>query len=643
MLRTQHLGASARSQLPYALVIPAFLCASPAAGLAQEITSDQPIIANSVVELEPIVFSPLRGIETPISRAGSSVSVVTREDIDRAGVASVPELLRGVPGVSFTTNGGFGSTSNVRIRGAESQHTMVLIDGVPVSDPTDTRSQFDLRTLSPTIIERIEVLRGPQSALYGSDAIGGVINIITRQATDGPIAELTLEGGSDSFNRQTGTFGNSAHGFSILGSVSRLDTDGFSRTQVDKEDDGVSQLNGFLRGTAELNEDARIDAQIRGSDTETEYDRAPTSSFGGQDRERQMRTADGFIRGQYDTFEDRWIHTVTASASRSDNVDDDGRNITDYVGKRYGVEYTGEIDLSAFGTLLVGGGVERLTAEQARRNSTLSAYDGAETYWSLFAIHQALIGEALSVSVAARVDDFDDAGLYATGRVTALYDIFATDTQIHGSIGTGAKAPTLYQRFGPFGAVPDLKTEESWGADLGVRQTFFGGAVFMDVTGFYNRFDNLIDFRGGFFDGEFVNVAKAETYGVEVSADASVIPGVLDASASYTYLQAEDLETGNRLRRRPEHEGSVSLTYLGVDGLTLSATAFFVAGDRFSDDDNLLRLNDYVRVDLTGSYDVKQNLEIFGRVENLFDAHYEEIDGYNTPGLSAYVGVRAKI
>lgn len=590
----------------------------------------------SFAQSEITVYAPFRGIATPIARAGSSVSVITREEIEQAGQLSVVELLRTVPGVSFTGAGGPGSQTDVRIRGTEAQHTMVLIDGVPVSDTTSTRNVFDFRTISPALIERIEVLRGPQSALYGSDAIGGVINIITRQASRGMSGSASVEGGSFGTHREALEFSYGGNGVGILGSVSHSSTEGFSRTTADPEEDGMRQWTGFLRGTMQVNENLSLDAQLQASDTQSDYDRSPTSGLGTQDRERDMVAVQGHARARHESFDDRWVNTLTLFASRTDAMDDDSRRITDYEGTRLGVDYTSAIDLGAFGSLLVGGSLEEQTAEQSRRGLTSGAYSGSEIYWGAFAMHQFSLTPMLHFSAAIRADDFDAAGTFVTARGTAVYEIHETETRFHASAGTGAKAATLYQRFGPFGPNPNLLPEESFGVDAGITQVLFDGRATVDITGFYNSIDNMIDYNGG-----WVNVSEAETYGVEATLDARLIPGQLDGSAHYTYLIAEDSATGLRLRRRPEHEGQVSLTYYGIDRLSITGTATFVGGDHFSSSGETDPLDPYVRFDATASYQAHEHLEIFGRVENLFDADYEERTGYNTPGLSAYAGIRA--
>jgi vitamin B12 transporter len=611
---------------------PGLLAGFFVAAVAAPLSTALPAFAQS----EITVFAPFRGIATPIARAGSAVSVITREEIEQAGQISVAELLRSVPGVSFTGAGGPGSQTDVRIRGTEAQHTMVLIDGVPVSDTTSTRNTFDFRTISPALIERIEVLRGPQSALYGSDAIGGVINIITRQASSGSSGSASVEGGSFGTHRETLEFSYGENGIGILGSVSHSSTEGFSRTASDTENDGMRQWTGFVRGTVQVNDNISLDAQFQVSDTQSEYDRSPTSGLGTQDRLRDMFVILGHLRARHESFDDRWVNTLTISASRTDAMDDDSRRITDYEGSRVGVDYTSAIHLGGFGTLLVGGSLEEQTAEQSRRGLTSGAYSGSEIYWGAFAMHQFSLTPMLHLSAAVRVDDFDDAGTFVTARGTAVYEIYETETRFHASAGTGAKAATLYQRFGPFGPNPNLLPEESFGADAGITQVLFDGRATVDITGFYNTIDNMID-----YNGSWVNISEAETYGVEVTLDTRLIPGQLDGSAHYTYLVAEDSATGLRLRRRPEHEAQFSLTYIGIDRFALTGTATLVGGEHFSGTGETDPLDPFIRVDLSASYQAHEYLELFGRVENLFDANYQVRDGYNTPGLSAYAGIRA--
>jgi vitamin B12 transporter len=610
--------------------VPGFVAGFFVAALAAPLLCISPALAQS----EITVFAPFRGIATPIARAGSAVSVITREEIEQAGQASVAEILRASPGVSFNSSGGFGSSTDVRIRGAESQHTMVLVDGVPVTDTTSTRNAFDFTMLPVGSIERIEVLRGPQSALYGSDAIGGVIAITTRQPTRGLSGSASVEGGSFGTHRETLRAAYGGDQFAITGYAEHFFTEGYSRRAGNNEEDGSRQWTGGLRGQANLSQNLSLDAAFHVTDLETEYDRRDADPAGDADR----FTVTGHARASHESFDGRWRQTVTAFASLSERVFTENASVEDYRGNRIGLEYTGEIRWDALGTTLYGLTGEQQSAEYAD-NGTVQ-FDRDELYWGAFAMQQFSIGQALHLSAAVRFDDFAGAGTFLTGRGTAVYEIYQTETRFHGSIGTGAKAPSLRQR----AATPNLRPEESWGADIGVSQTLFDGRLTVDVTGFYQEIEDLHVYTGGF--GSFAveawdNIDEARLMGIEVAADVRVIPGQLDASAHYTYLDAEDATTGDRLQRRPEHEAQVTLSYIGIDRLRVAGVLNWVGGERFSRSRERDPLDPYTRVDVIASYKAHEHLEIYGRVENLFDVEYEEINGYNTPGLSAYAGIRA--
>ncbi len=609
---------------------PGFLAGFFVAAVAAPLSTNLPAFAQS----EITVFAPYRGIAAPIARAGSAVSVITREEIEQAGQNSVAEILRASPGVSFNSSGGFGSSTDVRIRGAESQHTMVLIDGVPVSDTTSTRNAFDFTTLPVGSIERIEVLRGPQSALYGSDAIGGVIAITTRQPTRGLSGSASVEGGSFGTHREALRAGYGDGQFSITGYAEHFSTQGYSRRAGNNEEDGSRQWTGGLRGQANLTEALSLDAAFQVTDLETEYDRRDTDPAGDADR----LSITGHARASHESFDGRWRQTVTAFASSGDRRFTENASVEDYNGDRIGLEYTGEIRWDTLGTTLYGLTGEQQSAEYVD-NGTVQ-FDEDEVYWGVFAMQQFSFGPALHLSAAVRFDDFADAGTFVTGRGTAVYELYETETRFHGSVGTGAKAPSLRQR----AATPNLRPEESWGADIGVTQVLFDGRLTVDVTGFYQEIEDLHVYTGGF--GSFAaeawdNVDEARLMGIEITADARVVPGYLDASAHYTYLDAEDATTGDRLQRRPEHEAQVTLSYIGIDRLRVSGVINWVGGERFSRSRERDPLDPYTRVDVTASYQAHEHLEIYGRVENLFDVEYEEINRYNTPGLSAYAGIRA--
>ena len=344
------------------------------------------------------------------------------------------------------------------------------------------------------------------------------------------------------------------------------------------------------------------------------------------------------MRASHEAFDGRWRQTLSASASTTERRFTEGASVETYEGSRLGLDYTGQINLDSAGTLLYGASVEQQGARYVQAGAL--RFDQQEVYWGAFALYQLSLGPQLHVSAALRWDDFASAGGFMTGRATAVYEVPASETRLHASIGTAAKAPSLRQR----AATPTLRPEESVGMDAGITQTLFDGRLTADVTGFYQEITDMHLYTGGFggFASEaWANISRAELYGLELSVDARLIPGQIDMSANYTYLDARDASTDQWLPRRPQHQAQLRLSYIGMDRLNLSATLNWVGGERYSSTRERLPLAAYARIDVDAGYRVHDHLEIYGRIENLTDVTYEEISGYNTPGLSAYAGLRA--
>ena len=240
---------------------------------------------------------------------------------------------------------------------------------------------------------------------------------------------------------------------------------------------------------------------------------------------------------------------------------------------------------------------------------------------------------------------------FVTGGVTAAYRIPETATKIRASVGTGAKAPSLYQQFSIYGPTrvgdPALRPEESLGFDAGIDQSLLNGRLNLSATLFHNKFSDLInfDFRRGVAGnfgpvGQYVNVARARTQGIELAADGIIVEGVLRARASYTYLDAIDETTKFKLARRPAHKGRFSLVYTPLPKLTIEPTLYLV-GERFSSRNKRLKLAPYARLDMRVSYQFNDTFSAYVRAENVTDARYQEIKDYGTTGRANYVGLNA--
>jgi vitamin B12 transporter len=622
---------------------------------------------------------------TAIQRTGSSITVIRREEIERSNPASIIDVLRGQPGVFLTESGGPGATSDIRLRGANPNQTLVLIDGVRVNDPAQASGEFDGALIAPALIERIEILRGPQSALYGSDAIGGVVNIITRRGVGKPVWTLGIEdGGYGTINTSLSGSGRiGAWSFAVSGIAQK--SEGFSRYghRIDRlaganniagvrfggfEPDGFARFGGYGRlgydpGTGFRAEFALLHVHTRSDQDAGSGLAVPSAATFPDTPNIGRRTlSQGSARFELDALDGALTHMVLLSATRTDRGFDSvalgrvggafretRRETTDFTGDRLAAEYQATLRLQRFGTIIAGARFEREEAESFRadilpapreRVRTLGASQDTS---STFALWQVPLGERLQLSFGGRYDKTTAMEGFATWRATAAYRIRETDTTLRASAGTGAKAPTLFQRFSPIGT-PELSAERSIGVDAGIDQGLLDGSIRLSFTVFANRIRNLIAFTGtpacNAQTGTrcYENVDRASTSGVEASARVEVLPGVIAATASYTYLHAKDRATGLTLQRRPQHAGRIGLALTPTPDWTIEPTVSF-SSERFSQSGERQRLAPYARLDVFAAYRINDNLRLHARVENLTNARYQDVYNFGTAGRTFFAGV----
>ncbi len=595
--------------------------------------------------------------------------------------------MRSVPGLDITETGGPGASTAIRLRGANAGQTLVLIDGVRVNDPGGASGEFDPAVIAPGLIDRIEVLRGPQSALYGSDAIGGVINIITKKGRGQPTYSIAIEGGSYGTLSAVGSMAGSTGPWSYAFSLSGARADGFSRygyrigrleaaNNVNGvaggglETDGYSRIGGFGRIGYDPGNGFRFDIGVIAVNTQQQYDAANTravplaSAFPDTPAFATRRFVQVSTNIELDALDGLLTHKVQLFANRTDRTFRDvslalsggslrqsSRTLTDFIGDRVGAEYQATIRLQQFGSLITGGRVERETADSF--SQTIAPAPGAKTRTlaadqitgSAFALWQWPVTERFTMSLGGRYDKVSDAGAFPTARATIAYRIPETGTKLRASVGTGAKAPTLFQRFSPQYGSPDLNPERSVGIDAGVDQDLFDGRFTMSATVFANRFRNLINFVSGSpclatQSGCYVNVQRASTSGVELSARANLVEGWLSATGAYTYLQAKDVITNLTLARRPQHSGRLAFQITPTPKWLIEPSITMVSG-RFSGNNETNRLAPYARLDIYTEYRFDQTWKTYARVENVTNARYQEVYNYGTTGRAFYVGLGA--
>ena len=599
-------------------------------------------------------------VELPRSSVGSTVTVISREEIEARHAAGVLDLLDRVPGIETGVTGGPGGNSSVFIRGGNANHTLVLVDGVRMNE--NSTGAFNLADLSADAIERIEVLRGPQSTLYGSEAMGGVVSIFTRRGTDGFRGGLTAEAGSSehrrlkldlSGRRKLGLDGASggpdSGAFDYAVTASGLETDGVSAASEQRgntETDPYENLSlaarlGWEPGGGRLGkllgEDGRFDLTLREGRARASLD-GFAFGIGPVDdpdftQDRDIRQAALTYRAR---FAPRWRQTTSLQLAEDDLRGDDPTDpFSNYeIGSRTTTFTTqGDVDLTPVQAVTIGGSFERREADNA------DSFSEEADVEALFLEHRWAPVEGLAVTSGARHDRHSRFGSETTYRLAAswLPSFFSGPTaggRLHASYGTGFKAPTFNELFFPGAGNSDLGAETSEGFDVGWEQSWGEGASSFEVVYFETRYDNLIDFDLTTFT--FANILDARASGVEASL--RLRPAAfLGLTAGYTYTDSENRATGAPLARRPTHRGSLQTTFDLGD--RWSALALLVVNrDRVDSDGS--PMDDYERLDLTVDYRALSFLDLYVRAENLLDAEYEVINGYTTPGRVAVLGAR---
>ena len=631
-----------------ALVAPVALlvCSAAAAPANAEDAASQP------VELPPIVVSATR-LPTPEDQLGSTVTVITSEDIQQKQERTLADVLQDVPGLNLVQTGGPGSTASIFMRGTNANHTKVLIDGIDVSDPSSSDGSFDFSQILTSDIERVEVLRGPQSGLYGSDAIGGVINVITKTGSGPPQLRASVEGGSfDTFNQTAG----------VSGSVSRFNYD-VDVVHFHSGDTTVTPANLVPPGRP-VNPDSydnktysaklgagltdNFDVGLVARYTDTALRSTSDDSLGPEATPTDSDNHELFTRGTAHLvlFDGAFDQTLgigyTDYRRRILDPNDVPAEPSLYRGDRVKLDWHGNIRLAAGQVLTIG------AEHQRDRINDSSPVQAQMSNNAGFAQLQSSFGERFFNAISVRYDDNDRFGSKATYRIAPAFLIPETGTKLKGSVGTGFKAPTLDELFDSFPqygffANPDLKPETSLGYDLGFEQAVLDKRVRFGATYFHNDIKNLVSINEA--GTSYENVGQATTYGVE--SFVSYRPwDPLTLRGDYTYTIAEDDVLHQALLRRPKHKASLNATWKVTEKASLSATLLYVGPwTDVSRDGTVsgLTANGYTLVNLAGSYDLGHCVTAFARINNLLDRQYQDPIGFQHQGLGVFTGVRVAL
>ena len=605
-------------------------------------------------------------VETPGREVASSVTVITAAELARTHRAMVLEALEDVIGLSVIQNGGPGATASVSIRGANNEHTLVLLDGVPLNDPVNPSRSYDLAHLSVVQVERVEVLRGPQSPLYGSDAMGGVINIITRKGQGRPRLSLSASGGS---------YGTAGGDFNLSGSsgrtdyafgVSSLRTTGVSaasdRYPGNSEKDGYRNVTLSGRIGYALRPNLDLDVTVRAVSARTAID-----AFGGPYgddpnslQDYRSALARVLLRGLF--LGQRWEQRLSVSWVGSDrkllNPADDTHPLMSESGI-YGsglvrVDWQNNVFLGPTQTLTTG-----LELSREQGHSDYVSESSAGVFESSFPSEKAQVAgfyvqdqwkvrDAFFLAAGARLDVHSRTGAALTYRVAPAFVIKRTGTKLRATLGTGFKSPSLYQLFAPptaWGPIGNarLRPERVIGWDAGFDQDVLGGRLRFGLTYFSNSFRNLIDFD--YLEG-YVNVGRAATSGLELSVNSRPLgtDQPLSLRAAYTRLAARNETSGEPLLRRPRDKFSAEAATRLFGRFDLAAT-LLCTGPRPDRDYSAppyptVSLPGYLLLNAVVSTAVTPSLDLFVRLDNILGTRYEMVWGYGTLGLSLIAGFR---
>jgi vitamin B12 transporter len=634
----------ARLALATLLVCAASSAFAEAEGSPGDESAPEHAAHTGIDEIDETVVVTATRTARSIDRVGSTITVIDAADLELHQDRLVIDALERVPGVSVRRDGDrLGSRPSIFIRGADSDQTLVLVDGVRLQDPSAPNREAFLDHLGVEEIERIEVLSGPQSVLYGSDSLGGVINIITKKGEGPPNGRIRFEGGTFATLDTAASLRGGGEGFHYGVSVGLTESDGFSSSSTgDPDDDGYERTNASIRGG--LGDEALgVDASFRFLDARTEID-----GFGAPASDTSQYAL--ALSPHLQLFDGLWEQRLTYSFHRAERENGVGPD-TRYESALHWLDWQNTLRWDDCLATVIGVQYDR---ETARFDAFAPAFAVDSDMAAVYADQQIALGNHVDLTGGVRVEHHDRFGAHVTGRFTGVVRIPWIEGALHGSVGSGFKAPTLAQLFDDsFGSAnPDLDPEQSLGWDIGYRQRI-GGRISFDVTGFWNDIDDLIvgDPNNAFRNE---NIDSARTRGLQLDLEAGLLDGLrwigdLSTRLGYTLLDARaqkaaafGLMDGDRLLRRPKHEVSASFVWRPADRLETTLDVRYV-GDRFDIDPiafTRVRVDSYVRVDLAARIRVSDRFELYGRTVNVANEDYEDVAGFQTSDRAWYGGFR---
>lgn len=646
----------------------------PITRLCLMLTAVFPVAVDAHADVETVVVTATRTPQ-PLEDTGESLSVITEGDLENRQIDFLTDALQSTPGVMVDRNGGPGQLSTVSIRGAEAGQTLLLLDGVRLNDPGTTDDTALLGDLLVSNVERIEILRGPQSTLYGSDAIGGVVNVITRRGGSTPLAlTATGEGGTlDTLHFNLAANGTD-DGIEYGAGLNAYDTRSVSAADSrngNPEPDPYLNYSATGNVRVPLMDAASLDLRAYYVHAHAAFDDGfkaiaspPYSEVADSAAYNQNQLLAGYAGLNFDLFGGALKNRVAAIATGSTRsyfdsaFDLPGELNFSADGESLRFEYQGIVNPSDADEITFGAETQRsafrsnvyfagaLTESDAGHSRITGGY--VQLQHRLFS--------DLTVTGGVRLDGDAEFGTHVSTKLAAAWQVPDSGTTLRANFGDGFKAPSLFEEFSVYAPPPNvapLKPEAARGWEAGADQTFLAGKAKASITYFQRRTSNLIDFFTCFtpsdgpgcpsriaVGGYYFNEGRTNVSGAEFALFAQLTDQLV-MSANYTNMTAVDRDTGLPLQRRPHVEANGSIDWAVSSALRLGVNVTYV-GARFDDASATVPLSSFALVNLTSTYALTDRADLFARVENLFDTHYEPVFGYGAPGRSAFAGVRLR-
>ncbi len=618
--------------------------------------------STSLAEPLPPISITASRIAVPINEVAGAITVISKQQIENQNAVYASDLLQTVPGLNVSTQGSAGSMTQIRVRGAEANHILVIIDGIEVNDPANS-SEFNFAHLLADNIERIEILRGPQSALWGSDALAGVINITTSRADSGTEFIASSSYGSENTYHGALKYLLGTETFNLVLNGNFIDSDGFNTATTGNEQDGYDNSTLNLKSTYQINDAINVGMNSRYTNASNEFDPAPlgvpVDGFGKNDVEQIY--ARGFF--ELKLFNDDWVQLIEASILNTSNDSTDGifgRSQSESTKEKFSYQSTftlPELESVPLKQSLTFA-LEREQERFSQQGASFPGFDPNQhqkiTNYSRIAEYRIKFLKQWALSASFRHDDNDEFSNQNTYQIGINYVHPSTHTKTYVTHSTGAKNPTFTELFGfapnNFAGNQNLNTETSEAWEIGLSQDLFDNRFHFQAALFW---EDLIDeiqtiFLPTFQSTVINNESRSERNGLELSVQGQ-LKNNLTASAAYTYLDASEPDASGNSRteiRRPIHQWSGHANYSFLaDKANLNVSINHI-GDRRDIDfstGNRLTLDDYTLVNIAMNYQYNDTLKMFARINNLLDEEYQDAFGFETREFSGLIGLEIKL